>query len=396
MSITKIPIVCVCGFLGSGKTTLLRNWRRDKTLRAAPLIVHDLSEFGLDARTLADEGSQPVPGRLVDGIAALHGKHAREKLFESIGITLKDIIKVAPQASLVLCESTGAALPWSLIKALTQDNRFYLRHFIVTVDALSLHRDFADGKLLLNDLSQIQDIGIRKASEVLKEQVLFSNVILLTKIDTVPQEALDVQIKALKEICPNVTIGLSAHAGIQLTQLDSTLAPEISFLEKQADSLGLNKQGAPTANSFDAIVFRDPRPFHPNRLYQLCCNNLTTGLYRTKGFIWLASRPGQALMWQQSGSQIDLEFIGYWRAEIAQNRDGKLSEEEVQGLRAQLMSKDPIFGDRYNELTLIGMRNGRELFFTGLKEALCTDEEIAAWENGEEFDDPWPQTFRQT
>ena len=139
MSITKIPIVCVCGFLGSGKTTLLRNWRRDKTLRAAPLIVHDLSEFGLDAKTLADEGSQPVPGRLVDGIAALHGKHAREKLFESIGITLKDIIEVAPQASLVLCESTGAALPWPLIKALTQDKRFYLRHFIVTVAALTLH-----------------------------------------------------------------------------------------------------------------------------------------------------------------------------------------------------------------------------------------------------------------
>ena len=98
-------------------------------------------------------------------------------------------------------------------------------------------------------------------------------------------------------------------------------------------------------------------------------------------------------MWQQSGSQIDLEFIGYWRAEIAQNREGKLSDEEVQGLRAQLMSKDPIFGDRYNELTLIGMSHGRELFVTGLKEALCTEEEIAAWENGEQFEDPWPQTF---
>lgn len=118
MSITKIPIVCVCGFLRSGKTTLVRNWRRDKTLRAAPLIVHDLSEFGMDARTLADKGSQPVPGRHVDGIAALHGKHAREKLFESIGITLKDVIKVAPQASLVLCESTGAASNVNFLKTI--------------------------------------------------------------------------------------------------------------------------------------------------------------------------------------------------------------------------------------------------------------------------------------
>ena len=44
----KVPIVALCGFLGSGKTTLLRRWRRDEALRNAALIIHDLSDLGVD------------------------------------------------------------------------------------------------------------------------------------------------------------------------------------------------------------------------------------------------------------------------------------------------------------------------------------------------------------
>lgn len=57
MNSDSVLIVTLCGFLGSGKTTLLRRWRRDKTLKDAPVIVHDLSEFGLDAELLSDENS---------------------------------------------------------------------------------------------------------------------------------------------------------------------------------------------------------------------------------------------------------------------------------------------------------------------------------------------------
>ena len=155
---STIPIVTLCGFLGSGKTTLLRRWRREESLKDAPVIVHDLSEFGLDAELLSAEDTKTAPGDLTGNVAALHGSHAREQLHDSVGTSLDEIVSLDPP--LVLCESTGAVRPWPLIKALTQDKRFFLRHFIVTVDALNLHRDFVDGRVLTGESESSQDTAL--------------------------------------------------------------------------------------------------------------------------------------------------------------------------------------------------------------------------------------------
>lgn len=394
MNSDSVPIVTLCGFLGSGKTTLLRRWRRDATLKDAPVIVHDLSEFGLDAELLSDENSKPSPGHLVGGVAALHGRHAREQLHDSAGEALEEISALDPAPPLVLCESTGAARPWPLIKALTQDKRFFLRHFIVTVDALNLHRDFEDGKILTGASVSSQDLALRHVAEVLAEQIAFASVIILTKIDTVPKPNVEAQVQILQALQPQATIGLSAQAGILLPQLETTPAPKLSVLESRANEFGLTQQSA-TVDSVDAIVIRDPRPFHPERLYEACRNKMGTGLYRTKGFLWLASRPRDVLLWQQSGSQIALELTGLWRAELAHNRDGKLLPEEIEHLKAMLKTKHPLFGDRHNELTLIGLKADRESFASSLRDAFCTDDEIRAWQRGETFADPWPNSLRQ-
>lgn len=394
MSAEPIPVVALCGFLGSGKTTLLRRWRRDEVLKEAPVIVHDLSEFGLDAELLSDEETRPVPGRLTGQVAALHGSHAREQLHASLGNALGEIAQAESKPPVVLCESTGAARPWPLIQALTQDERFFLRHFIVTVDALNLHRDFADGRALTGEAPIAEDVALRRASEVLAEQVAFANVIILTKVDTISQEIVEAQVRALQKIQPAATIGLSARAGILLPQLEATPAPKLPVLKARAEQFGLAEESS-TLEEVEALVLRDARPFHPERLYEACRSQLGTGLYRTKGFLWLASRPGQVLLWQQSGSQISLELTGTWRAEIARNGEGNLLPEEVEQLAAMLKTKHPVFGDRHNELTLIGLKAARDAFFSALQDALCTDEEVAAWQAGEEFADPWPKSLRR-
>ncbi|MFT6240274.1 MAG: G3E family GTPase [Akkermansiaceae bacterium] len=393
MSSKQIPIVTLCGFLGSGKTTLLRRWRRDETLKEAPVIVHDLSKFGLDAELLSDEHSAPEQGRFAGRVAALHGSHAREELHASLGTVLDEISALDPVPPVVLCESTGAARPWPLIKALTQSDQFFLRHFIVTVDGLNLHRDFEDGRILTGDAPGSQDAALHRAAEILAEQIAFANVIILTKIDTIPKETVEAQVKNLQKLQPNATIGLSAQAGIFLSQLEATPAPKLSVLESRAEQFGLTGDSA-TIDDVEALILRDSRPFHPERLFEVCQSKLTTGVYRTKGFLWLASRPAHVLLWQQSGSQIAFELTGTWRAEIVQNQEVKLLPEEIEHLKAQLETKHPVFGDRHNELTFIGLKAELDSFASALRDALCTDEEVAAWQEGKFFSDPWPKSIR--
>jgi G3E family GTPase len=386
-------LTVVCGFLGSGKTTLLRRWRHDEALRDAAVIVHDLSELGVDVELISDETSRPEPGRLVDRVAALHGAHARERLHASVRRVLGEIAALDPPPPHILCESTGAARPWPLITALTQDARFRLRHFIVTVDALSLHRDFDDGRVLTGQAVAPADAALHYAAEILAEQLAFASVVIVTKVDTVPRSVVDAQVQAVRSLRPQATVGLSAQGGLLLPQLDATPAPDMAELERRADRFGLTRH-TPTAQQVEAIIFRDPRPFHPERLYDVCQNELGTGLYRTKGFLWLASRPTDVLLWQQSGSQIALEITGLWAAEAVHNRHGKLLPMEVELLRERLSSKHPVFGDRNNELTLIGLPEACKRFAAVLRTALCTEAEVAAWQRGEVFSDPWPHSIR--
>lgn len=391
-SLHQTPIVALCGFLGSGKTTLLRRWSREESLADAAMIVHDLSEFGLDAELLSGEDPTPDQGLFVGRVAALHGSHAREQLHDSLATTLESISKLSVPPPLVLCESTGAARPWPLIKALTQNKGFYLKHFIVSVDALNLHRDFEDGQALSRESEAPSDPALKHAAEILVEQLAFASIIILTKIDTIPKEVVERQVSILQKIQPAAAIGLSAQAGLLLHQLDTSPAPNLSLLEKRAKKLGLTEQSS-TSEDVEALVFRDPRPFHPERLHQVCLNNLSTGLYRTKGFIWLASRPGDVLLWQQSGSQIALELTGNWRAELANDPEGKLLPEEIEQMKELIKTKDPVFGDRHNELTLIGLKAAREKFYTALQGALCTEEEIKTWQQAGDFSDPWPKSI---
>ena len=140
-----------------------------------------------------------------------------------------------------------------------------------------------------------------------------------------------------------------------------------------ADQFGLTLDRQ-TSSQIESTVIRDPRPFHPQRLYEVCQNHLGTSLYRTKGYIWLASRPGDVLLWQQSGSQISFELTGVWAAEAVHNRYGKLLDVEVEMIQKQIDAAHPVFGDRHNTLTVIGLPHACKIFAEALEKAFCTEE----------------------
>lgn len=397
MSVTqhKIPLVVVTGFLGSGKTTLLRRWRHEKQSTDAVLIVQDFSELGVDAELISGDDPTPGAGLLLGRVAALHGNHARENLHASMGKILHEIRGIQPKAPLVLLESTGAAKPVPLWKSIIQNSAFSIRHWIVTVDSLNFHRDFADGEIFTGERPAVDDPALQLAASVMVEQLLFASVIVLTKTDTVGKSILDQQIKTLQKIQPYATIACSARSGLQLAQLDEIPSPKPERMEKVATFLSQQDHAQAITADVSSHVMRTQRPFHPQRLYDVCQGELGTGLYRTKGFLWMASRSDDVLLWQQAGSQVTLELMGLWRAGLLAKNDGTLLAEERDALLAALATQDPDFGDRHIELTLIGQDDAVKRFSASLMRALCNEEEVAKWKKGIAFPDPWPKNLRK-
>ena len=91
-------------------------------------------------------------------------------------------------------------------------------------------------------------------------------------------------------------------------------------------------------------------------------------------FGWLLDQV-TSLLWQQSGSQISFELTGVWAAEAVHNRYGKLLDVEIEMIRKQIDEAHPVFGDRHNTLTVIGLPHACKIFADALETAFCTEEE---------------------
>jgi G3E family GTPase len=76
-----------------------------------------------------------------------------------------------------------------------------------------------------------------------------------------------------------------------------------------------------TSGSVTSWVFRDPRPFHPQRLHDAVVTDLEPGrvghIMRSRGFARLATRPDQVGSWSSAGGVLDLDptAMQSWHAE---------------------------------------------------------------------------------
>jgi len=144
----------------------------------------------------------------------------------------------------------------------------------------------------------------------------------------------------------------------------------------------------PESGSTDLeVVFRARKPFHPERFFEALQDQWGKTL-RSKGHFWLASRPDQTVIWSQAGSFASIEAAGKWLAAIPQEQwleEWDLDPAELERVQANW---DPQFGDREQEITLIGAPQG---LIETLNSCLLSDEELALgrnyWQNSS---DPFP------
>ena len=111
--------------------------------------------------------------------------------------------------------------------------------------------------------------------------------------------------------------------------LKEILNTNLFDLEKASQSAGWMKElmGELTPETeeygISSFVYRAKKPFHPARISELLQSKFLEGVLRSKGWIWLASRPEFIATWAQAGRVTNISPEIYWHSQY--NDEGKLT-----------------------------------------------------------------------
>ncbi|MEM9001203.1 MAG: GTP-binding protein [Bacteroidota bacterium] len=394
-ALRKVPVVVLNGFLGSGKTTLFRNLlsqSKKKNIRVCA-IVNDMSELDVDGELLGITDIVEEDNSILESIhsCVLSSKKGILELDRSLKKLLSN-----QSPELIIIETSGSCHPMPLVSYFKDHAQVKLTGVFALVDSLMLAHDYSYGESLVPKMQNNLAQNRRDTVNLLVEQILFCSHLILTKADRIDKDRLPHIASYIQTINPFASTH-SVHFGkldidslFELQEYDYHRVAQL--VEELQPILAAEEENDRPYNLATRII-KDDRPFHPQRLWEVCHQYLDKRIYRSKGFFWLASRDKHSLLWNQAAGSISLEIIGSWRSGILEDEDHGLSEMEIQLLEERLSKEPGRFGDRHCDLTVIGDKTQVDRFTDALKSCFLTDEEIELWKYGHEFGDPWPKNL---
>jgi G3E family GTPase len=390
----RLPVTVLSGFLGVGKTTLLNHVLSNREGRRVAVIVNDMSEVNIDAQ-LVKMG---------------HSNFSRtdEKLIEMsngcICCTLReDLLVEVKRLALegrfdsLLIESTGIGEPMPVAATFSfrDEDGFSLTDvaqldtMVTVVDAKNFLLEYGSSDSLSTRGIAAGEDDERTIVDLLIEQVEFANVLVVSKTDLIDAESVARLEGILHQLNPDARIVRAPHGQVRT---DEILGTGLFDDVKAATSAGWAKELAgihtPETEAYNikSFVYRARRPFDATRLHAFL-NSEWPGVLRSKGFFWLATRMSEVGSWSQAGAACRASRAGFWWAS-APPSDWPDDAEATAAIREQWAEP---FGDRRQELVLIGMGMDEAELRADLDSCLLTDAEMKLDVDGwRALNDPFP------
>ncbi|MCO1594060.1 GTP-binding protein [Micromonospora sp. RHAY321] len=389
----RLPVTVLSGFLGAGKTSLLNHVLANRDGLRVAVIVNDMSEVNIDAALVRDGGAlSRTEERLVELTNGCICCTLRDDL-------LNEVARLARRGRFdyLLIESSGISEPMPVAATFAfgvEDGRVLddlarLDTTATVVDAAGLRSMIEAGETLEARGLAAYDGDDRGIADLLVDQIEFADVLVVNKTDLLTPGDLAVVEALLTRLNPAARQVRAVHGRVALAEIVHTGRFDLARAETAPGWIAeLNGGHVPETEEYgiSSIVFRDHRPLHPQRLWDLLADGLEVfGVVRSKGFLWLASRPDVQALWSQAGPSGRCDPIG-----VPVVVSGEWPEDPDE--RIELESRwHPVFGDRQQELVLIGVDLDRQALRAALIACLLTDTEIAAGQDAwRALPDPFP------
>ena len=323
MSIEKVPVTIITGFLGAGKTTLVRHLMQNPQGRRLAILVNEFGDLGIDGEILKGCADANCPE---DAIVELTNGCLCCTVADDFVPTIAALLARPQPPDHILIETSGLALPKPLLKAFEWPDlrsRITVDGVIAVADAEAI----ADGRFA-PDLAAIERQRLADTSidhdtplgEVFEDQVACADIVILNKADLVDPERLAAARKTVLaeaprsipvieviegRIDPRILLGLGAAAE---DDLDARPSHHEDHDDHDHDDFETIVVTLPSDTDAETIVARMEAIARDHNVL------------RAKGYVAVAGKPMRLLV-QGVGTRVRAQFDRPWRGgEARQSR----------------------------------------------------------------------------
>ena len=379
----KIPITLLCGYLGAGKTTLLNRVLTNQKGYKVAVIVNDIGEVNVDERLISKEAkiedsSSLVP--LTNGCICCTLKTDMVNQIESL--------MKSGKFDYILIEASGVCEPMPIAQAIETIEIGKLDNVVGVVDASRLVEEFDEGKALLKEGIDEEDI-----ESLLIQQIEFCSTLIVNKRDLVTDEQMKMVRAVINKIQPTVKVFETTRCEVPIDEIIGTDRFDFETVYASAGWVKALEEAEEHEDDDDddhdehehhdhdheehehehhhdhehhhhehkhegesedeygigSFVYYRRRPFNRERLDKFA-NNWPRNIIRSKGVVWFSDEDDMAYVLETSGRQIQAGYSGNWLASCPPAEQKRVLAEEPE------MKKDwdEKVGDRMIKMVIIG------------------------------------------